>query len=68
MTEDDWTKAHTPLGHGKGQVFFAGEAWCRSERPYTQGAFLSGQRVVDKWVLPAMGRPAGPVSLCDKRS
>lgn len=62
LNRTDWENAHAPLGS---RVFFAGEAWCNSVSAYMQGAFLSGQRVVDKWVLPALGRPAGPPSLCD---
>lgn len=64
MTTDEWEQAHAPLTRGR--VSFAGEAWCRTARPYTQGAFLSGIRAVDKWVLPALGMAAGPASPCDR--
>ena len=64
MTTAEWEVAHAPLAGGR--VSFAGEAWCRTARPFTQGAFLSGIRAVDRWVLPALGLAAGPASPCDR--
>jgi len=63
MTAADWELAHAPLAGGR--ISFAGEAWCHTARPFTQGAYLSGQRAVHKWTLPALGRVAGPPSSCD---
>merc|ERR1719215_631776 len=59
LSGEEWHLAHAPLG---GRVFFAGEAWCRDQRPFTQGAFFSGERAVNKWVLPVLGLQEGPLT------
>lgn len=63
LSAEEWNLAHAPLG---GRVFFAGEAWCRDRRPFTQGAFFSGERAVNKWVLPSLGLQEGPLTPCDE--